>query len=251
MFNDGHEQQAKCPSQGLLRPGRFLWARAVPWGIVFGIVLWIAYKFVKGVGIDSGLDGSSGVPTVLGVLAALALYVLSVRLIERRTPDELGLAQLAPELAAGIVLGVALYSAIMVVLLATGAYAMTGPTAAAPWQALIGSLEGTVEELIFRGAIFRLLWSALGVWWALGLSSALFGAAHLIKPSADLMAVLGIIFAGGIPMAALYLLTSRLWASIGYHIAWNFTEAYVFGAQVSGTGLTPSGAAVPSGRKHQ
>ena len=77
MFNDGHEPQAKCPSQGLLRPGRFLWARAVPWGIVFGTVLWIAYKFVKGVGIDSGLDGSSGVPTVLGVLAALALYILA------------------------------------------------------------------------------------------------------------------------------------------------------------------------------
>src|SRR5262249_8556640 len=130
------------------------------------------------------------------------------------------------------VLGVALFSAIMVVLLATGVYAMIGPTAAAPWQALMGSLEGTVEELIFRGAIFRLLWSALGVWWALGLSSALFGAAHLIKPSADLMAVLGITFAGGVPMAALYLLTSRLWASIGYHIAWNFTEDYVFGAQV-------------------
>ena len=59
-------------------------------------------------------------PTVLGVLAALALYVLSVRLIERRTPDELGLAQLAPELAAGIVAGAALFSAIMGVLLATG-----------------------------------------------------------------------------------------------------------------------------------
>jgi hypothetical protein len=90
MFNDGHEQQAKCPSQGLLRPGRFLWARAVPWGIVFGIVLWIAYKFVKGVGIYSGLDGSSGVPTVLGVLAALALYVLGVRLMNggRRTSSD-------------------------------------------------------------------------------------------------------------------------------------------------------------------
>jgi len=240
MLNDGHEQQAIGPAQGLLRPGRFLWARAVPWSLVFGIVLWIAYKFVKGVGIDWGLDGSSGLPTALGVLAAFALYALSVRLIERRTPDELGLARLGPELAAGVALGAALFSAMMVVLLATGAYAMTGPTAAAPWQVLAGSLDGAVEELIFRGAIFRLLWSALGVWWALGLSSALFGAAHLIKPSADLMAVLGIIFAGGIPMAALYLLTSRLWASIGYHIAWNFTEAYVFGAQVSGTESGPS-----------
>jgi len=32
MFNYGHEQQAQCPSQGLLRPDRFLWARAVSIG---------------------------------------------------------------------------------------------------------------------------------------------------------------------------------------------------------------------------
>jgi membrane protease YdiL (CAAX protease family) len=230
------EAVAKRPSWGLLRPGRFLWARALPWSLVLGMALWIAYKFVKGVGIGLGLGGS-GAATMLGVLAALALYVLSILLIERRTPNELGLAQLAPELTAGVVLGAALFSAMMAVLLATGAYVLTGPTAAAPWRALMESLEGAVEELIFRGAIFRLFWSAFGVWWALGLSSALFGAMHLAKPGADLMGVLGVIFGGGIPLAALYLLTGRLWASIGYHIAWNFTEAYVFGAQVSGTGF--------------
>jgi uncharacterized protein len=54
------------------------------------------------------------------------------------------------------------------------------------------------------------------------------------------MALLGIAMAGGIPLAALYVLTRRLWASIGYHIAWNFTEAYVFGAQVSGSGFGAS-----------
>jgi len=42
------------PSQGLLRPSRFLWARVLPWSIVFGIALWIAYKFVKGVIIGLG-----------------------------------------------------------------------------------------------------------------------------------------------------------------------------------------------------
>jgi len=60
MFNDGHEQQAKCPSQGLLRPGRFLWARAMPWGIVFGIVLWIAYKFAKAWESIRGWMGAAG-----------------------------------------------------------------------------------------------------------------------------------------------------------------------------------------------
>jgi membrane protease YdiL (CAAX protease family) len=235
MHDNGSERHIKRTTHGLLRPGRWLWARALPWSIVLGIALWITYKFVKGVGIRLGLGGT-GLPTTLGVLAALALYVLSVRLIERRRADELGLARLAPGLAVGSALGAALFSAVMVVLLATGAYALSGPVAAVPWLPLADSAEGVVEELIFRGAIFRLLSSVFGMWGALGLSSGLFGALHVSKPGADLMAVLGIILAGGIPLAALYVLTRRLWASIGYHVGWNFTEAYVFGAHVSGSG---------------
>jgi membrane protease YdiL (CAAX protease family) len=143
---------------------------------------------------------------------------------------------LAPDLAIGVALGAAFFSVVMAVLLATGAYTLTGPTAAAAWLPLADSLEGTVEELIFRGSIFRLLSGVLGIWWALGLSSASFGAWHLVKPGAEMMAVLGVICAGGIPLAALYMLTGRLWASIGYHVAWNFTEAYVFGADVTRMG---------------
>ena len=79
-------------SHGLLRPGRFLWARVLLWSVVFGAALWIAYKFVKGAIIGLGLGGT-GLPTTIGVLATLALYTASVRLIERRSPDELGLAQ--------------------------------------------------------------------------------------------------------------------------------------------------------------
>jgi len=128
----------------------------LPWSVVFGVALWIAYKFVKDVIIGLGLGGT-GLPTTIGVLATLALYTASVCLIERRSPDELGLAQLAPKLALGIAFGAMLSSLIMAALLAIGAYAITGPTAAAPWLPLADSLEGIVEELIFRGAIFRLL----------------------------------------------------------------------------------------------
>jgi membrane protease YdiL (CAAX protease family) len=206
---------------------------------VLGIALWIAYKFIKKVGIDLGLGGT-GVPTALGVLAALALYVLGVRLVERRSPDELAVTQLAPELAVGLTSGAALFAGIMGLLLAMDAYAMTGPTVAVPWGPLADSLEGAVEELIFRGAIFRLLWTAFGTLWALLLSSVLFGTMHLSAPGADLMAVLGVAFGGGIPLAALYVLSGRLWASIGYHIGWNFTESYVFGAEVSGSELGQS-----------
>jgi membrane protease YdiL (CAAX protease family) len=164
---------------------------------------------------------------------------LSRRLISRSTASR-DKGGLAPDLAIGVALGAAFFSVVMAVLLATGAYTLTGPTAAAAWLPLADSLEGTVEELIFRGSIFRLLSGVLGIWWALGLSSASFGAWHLVKPGAEMMAVLGVICAGGIPLAALYMLTGRLWASIGYHVAWNFTEAFVFGAHVSGSDLGPS-----------
>jgi hypothetical protein len=86
MQDNGSEQHIKRTTHGLLRPGRWLWARALPWSIVLGIAIWITYKFVKGVSIGLGLGGT-GLPTLLGVLAALALYVLSVRVIERRTAE--------------------------------------------------------------------------------------------------------------------------------------------------------------------
>src|SRR6185437_15397416 len=98
MHDNGSERHIKRTPHGLLRPGRWLWARALPWSIVLGIALWIAYKLVKNVAISMGLGGT-GLPTTLGVLATIALYVLSVRLIEGRTADELGVARLAPELA--------------------------------------------------------------------------------------------------------------------------------------------------------
>ena len=226
------------PSQGLLRPGRFLWARVLPWSVVFGVALWIAYKFVKGVIIGLGLGGT-GLPTTIGVLATLALYTASVRLIERRSPRRARTCTACTEAGSWDGVWRVLFSLIMAALLAIGAYAITGPTAAAPWLPLADSLEGIVEELIFRGAI-SICPRVFGMWWALGLSSALFGAWHLVIPGADLLAVLGVMFAGGIPMTALYMVTGRLWASIGYHMAWNFTEAYVFGAGVSGSDFGPS-----------
>jgi len=49
--------------------------------------------------------------------------------------------------------------------------------------------------------------SALEYWWALGFSSALIGAWRLVIRGADLLAMLGVMFAGGIPTTALYMVT--------------------------------------------
>jgi membrane protease YdiL (CAAX protease family) len=55
------------------------------------------------------------------------------------------------------------------------------------WQplalALLSSLPGAVfEEVIFRGFLFRLIARLGGNWIALGVTSALFGLAHIRNP---------------------------------------------------------------------
>ena len=228
---------------GILRAGRWLPARALAWGIVFALALLLAASLplASGDGLGIGRDGPLLLPTVLSVLVALTLYVIGVRVVERRAPEELALGGWVRELLAGLVFGAALFAAVMGVLIALGAYRLTGPTAAPPWRVLAIALSsGVLEELVFRGVVFRLLWCVLGLWWALAVSALLFGLAHLANPPHDLVAALAVAIEAGLMLAALYVLTGRLWASIGAHIAWNFTQGYVFGANVSGIAIGPS-----------
>jgi uncharacterized protein len=87
---------------------------------------------------------------------------------------------------------------------------------------------------VLRLVIFRLLWRAVGIWPALAGAALLFGALHLANPDSSLFAAACLIAGEGIGIG-LYLLTGRIWAAIGMHAAWNFTQGWIFGAVVSGT----------------
>jgi len=80
----------------------------------------------------------------------------------------------------------------------------------------------------------RLSWRAFGPWPALVLSAVLFGAGHIGNPGATLFNTACIAIEAGLMLASFYMLTGRLWVSIGFHAAWNFTQGYIFGAAVSG-----------------
>jgi membrane protease YdiL (CAAX protease family) len=87
---------------------------------------------------------------------------------------------------------------------------------------------------MLRGVFFRLIESWLGSWIALILSAAVFGALHLGNPNASLLAGSAIALEAGVMLAALYMLTRRLWAAIGLHAAWNFSQGGIYGIPVSG-----------------
>jgi membrane protease YdiL (CAAX protease family) len=225
-----------------LQPGRFLRVRTLAWAIVFTAVLQFVYLVSEGgARVLLGTGSLEVAFAAAAVLVALTLYVIAVWLVEWRTPHELSWARLVPELGGGLLFGAALFAAVMGVLVAIGAYAVTGPTPAPIWSELGISLRsGVFEELLFRGIILRLLWTAFGMWPALAVSSALFGLVHLLNPHADILIALDIAFEAGLPLGALYVLTGRLWLPVGYHIAWNFSESYIFGAQLSGFGVPSS-----------
>jgi membrane protease YdiL (CAAX protease family) len=93
--------------------------------------------------------------------------------------------------------------------------------------------SGVLEELVLRLVIFRMLWRAFGIWPAIAGAALLFGALHLANPDSSPFAAACLIAGEGIGIG-LYLITGRIWAAIGMHAAWNFTQGWIFGAAVSG-----------------
>lgn len=192
------------------------------------------------------LTGTQG--TLLGaVLSSLvacglgvAAYVAYVRRIERRPVFELALPGAARELGSGLVLGMSLFAMTIGTLALLGCYRVDGrhelSIVAIPLVAAIGT--AFIEEIVFRGIVFRIVEGALGTWIALVLSSAIFGLLHLVNPHATLQGAVAIVFEAGVMLAAAYVLTRRLWLPIGIHAGWNFTQGGIFGVSVSGQ---PSG----------
>jgi uncharacterized protein len=94
-------------------------------------------------------------------------------------------------------------------------------------------LTGVNEEMLSRGYHLQTIASGLNMFWAVLISSSVFGLAHLGNPNATWVSAAGIFFAG-VFLAYGYVRTGQLWLSIGLHIGWNFFEGVIFGFPVSG-----------------
>lgn len=225
----------------MLHPGPWVGARAPLWAVALAGAIVVSVHGLQLAEDWLGLPKHGPltlVRLVLAVALALGMYAVCVRLGERRKVNELAPPRLAPELCAGLAGGGGMFCVAMGVLLLGGWYQVSLSPAGTPWRALgAGFGNGTIEELIFRGVLMRLLWEAFGLPVALAVSSATFGLAHLLNPQHSVMGALSIIVEAGVFLGALFALTGRLWASIGAHAGWNFTQGYVFGADVSGVDL--------------
>lgn len=199
----------------------------------------VCYLLVAGLSTAIGHDKSNSHLMIVCVGAA-AIFIAAFcgfrRWVEGQPVREFAVKNAPLELAAGLAIGLVLFSAIVAVIAAFGGYRVIGYHTAevlVPVLA-ISIVSGFTEEIIFRGWFFRLVERWLGSWAALAASAALFGALHLGNPNATLLAGIAIAFEAGIMLAAIYMITRRLWAAIGVHFAWNFAQGGIYGIAVSG-----------------
>jgi membrane protease YdiL (CAAX protease family) len=184
----------------------------------------------------------AAIAVTVGMAAlAFAVYVLFVRLVEGRPVSELALPGMGRELGIGLLVGAGLYTASVLVLMVLGIYRITGWNS---WTFLIPAVamalsSGVFEELLFRGALFRIVEEWLGSWVSLVVSSVVFGLVHLMNPAATLLGAVFISIEAGVLLAAAYMLTRRLWMSMGFHISWNYTQSAIFSGIVSGADSAP------------
>ncbi len=193
------------------------------------------------------------VPDALGLglmlVVLIITYLAGVRWIERRQATELTAREGPREFGAGAALGLGLFTAVMLILWIARAYQPTG------WGGFRGIASGflfalmaaVLEEILFRGLLFRLLAKIFGTWGALAITSVLFGAAHAFNRGATVWSSFAIALEAGMLLGAAYAVTQRLWMPIGLHVGWNFTEGSLFGMSVSGLSSTKG---VVSGTLH-
>jgi uncharacterized protein len=169
-------------------------------------------------------------------VAIFAMYAGLVRLMERRPADEVDFGRGLPALLFGIVVGSTIIGLAILALWKLGLAEISSRTGFAGLERELSVLMITtmIEELLFRVILFAVLEKILGSLGAILISAAAFGLAHIANPGATPFAIFALSMELGVMLALAYMLTRNVWAAVGIHAGWNFTQGFVFGVLNSG-----------------
>ena len=170
--------------------------------------------------------------------ACLGAYNFLMRTFRRSPVAELRGEAAQKELFLGAVAGLGLVSLAMSVQWLLGFWRFTGINVdqAMWWGVAIGLSASVFEELLARGILFRLIDIHHGPWWALVISTVVFGSLHLMNPGITWFGAMMLTLGAGPLLGAAYLWKRTLWLPIGLHFGWNLAQASLWSQNVSGTG---------------
>ncbi|MFJ8939097.1 lysostaphin resistance A-like protein [Streptomyces sp. NPDC102365] len=230
-------------AQSRFEPTRRVW----PAGARLAVLVVL---FVLVTGLAAGMRSVAGDNPVLSllvgavsVLIALTVYAAAVRFLEQRPATELDTAAAGSGLRVGAAVGLGLFAVTLALIALFGGYGTKGGVSVGGALTVLGMMAGVavVEELLFRGIVFRLVEELTGTWGAMVISGLLFGGLHLANSDATVWGALAIAVEAGLMLGACYAATRTLWMPIGLHFGWNFALSGIFGVTVSGNDDMPAG----------
>ena len=195
-----------------------------------------AYRFLVHPLIESALRLDPDVSSLLRRIDIFLIAVLAywgfVRFFERRAASEL-----KPRWRWLLVAGVAGSVSIGVTILAlyaTGFYHLESvrPTGAAGKVFGVLWTAAVLEEVAFRGILFRILEGSVGTRAAAVVSAVVFALAHMANHAAGAVTFVVVMLAG-LMWAGVFVLSRNIWVTAAHHFCWNAT-IYAIGLPLSG-----------------
>lgn len=177
---------------------------------------------------------------ILSTTVLVSTYYYFFRYFEGREVAELKRQYFLRETVTGLFVGIGLVGLIVLILYIFGFYAVKsmGEFSVLPLLFLFFVTAAALEEVIFRGIIYRIIEDTWGTKSALIVSALLFGSAHLFNDGVDIFSVISVA-SGGLFLGLLYSLKGRLWLPIAFHAGWNWTLGSL-GTVVSGNEDLPT-----------
>jgi uncharacterized protein len=199
------------------------------------------YRFLLHPGIEAvfslGGQASSIVRRVNIFVVAVLSYWAFVHFYERRPVRELalrwrwlGLAAVAGSLSIGVTI---------LFLYATGHYQLLAFRGFGPATGVLATIwiAAVIEELAFRGILFRILEEGIGTRAALVASAVIFCVAHLTNHGVHWVTWLSVTLAG-LMWTLLFIVWRNLWVTAVHHCCWNAT-IFLIGVPLSGENWRP------------
>ncbi|MCF6238092.1 MAG: CPBP family intramembrane metalloprotease [Candidatus Marinimicrobia bacterium] len=181
------------------------------------------------------LEQSKAIQAIFSVIIILFTYKYFFKWLDQRYISEISSEGMLRELINGFSLGFIMIGVIIAILSISGYY--TGGWVNPPYSTLkpflIFSVMGVLEEVIFRGILYRITEKHLGTIWALIISSLIFGFVHMSNENFNSFSGIAIALELGLLTGIAFTLSGRLWLPIAIHVGWNYSLIF-FGAIVSG-----------------
>jgi membrane protease YdiL (CAAX protease family) len=189
-------------------------------------------------GVEAGSD--SYVLLMFGsfiVTIVIALFVITK--VEKRSLRGIGFSRenIVSSLLMGLGLGFGMFLLVVVIGMALGQYSFEGYdlsslNLAIPYI-IVFIIQPFAEEIYTRGWIIPLFSKNYSVLVAVAVSVFFFISGHVGNNGFNVLSIVNILLFG-LLLSLLFLKVDNIWICGALHSAWNFTQSYLFGFNVSG-----------------